>query len=85
MQLLSWKWNRMPDQSTYRWGMAYKVYVDEVEGLVREYNKQGKQGQYSYHARYRNRFSLPTGCDSERRRYLNDGWCQVPILYTKDK
>jgi predicted transposase YbfD/YdcC len=44
-ELLKWKRDRMPDQSTYRRVMAYKVYVDEVEGLVREYNKQGKQGQ----------------------------------------
>lgn len=46
LRLLSWKRNRMPDQSTYRRVMAYKVYVDEVEGLVREYNKHGKQGQH---------------------------------------
>jgi len=45
-RLLSWKRDRMPDQSTYRRVMAYKVYIDEVEGLVREYNKQGKQGQH---------------------------------------
>jgi len=46
IRLLRWKRDRMPDQSTYRRVMAYKVYVDEVEGLVREYNKQGKQGQH---------------------------------------
>jgi predicted transposase YbfD/YdcC len=46
IRLLRWKRERMPDQSTYRRVMAYKVYVDEVEGLVREYNKQGKQGQH---------------------------------------
>ena len=45
-QLLKWKRDRMPDQSTYRRVMAYKVYVDEVEGLVREYNRQGKQGRH---------------------------------------
>ena len=46
IRLLRWKRNRMPDQSTYRRVMAYKIYVEEVEGLVREYNQQGKQGQH---------------------------------------
>jgi predicted transposase YbfD/YdcC len=45
VRLLQWKRPRMPDQSTYRRVMAYKMYVDEIEGLVREYNQQGKQGK----------------------------------------
>ncbi|MBK9604677.1 MAG: transposase family protein [Anaerolineales bacterium] len=46
IRLLRWKRDRMLDQSTYRRVMAYKVYVDEVEGLVWEYNQQGKQCQH---------------------------------------
>jgi hypothetical protein len=45
-QLLKWKRERMPDQSTYRRVITYKVYVDEGEGLMREYNQQGRQGQH---------------------------------------
>lgn len=46
VRLLKWKRGRMPDQSTYRRVMAYKVYVAEVEGLVRAYNQEGQQGQH---------------------------------------
>lgn len=45
MGLLKWRRPRMPDQSTYRRVMAYKMYVDEIEELVRGYNQQGKQGK----------------------------------------
>ncbi len=46
IELLKWKKPKMPNESTYRRVMAYKMYVDEIEELVREYNKQGKQGQH---------------------------------------
>jgi len=35
----------MPEQSTYRRIMAHKVYVEEIERLVGEYNEAGVQGQ----------------------------------------
>ena len=42
--LLKWKRPKMPNESTYRRVMAYKIYVDEIEELVRAYNQQGQQG-----------------------------------------
>jgi predicted transposase YbfD/YdcC len=42
--LLKWKRPKMPNESTYQRVMAYKLYVEEIEELVREYNKQGEQG-----------------------------------------
>ena len=35
---------RMPSHHTYRRILAYKVYAEEVERLVGEYNQQGEQG-----------------------------------------
>lgn len=43
--LLKWKRSKTPNESTYRRVMAYKMYIDEIEELVREYNKQGEQGK----------------------------------------
>jgi hypothetical protein len=45
IELLKLKRPSMPEQSTYRRIMAYKVYVEEVERLVGEYNQQGQQGK----------------------------------------
>ena len=42
--LLQIKLKRMPERSTYRRIMAYKVYEAEVERLVGEYNQGGKRG-----------------------------------------
>ena len=36
---------QVPEQSTYRRILAYKVYLDEVARLVGEYNQQGPQGK----------------------------------------
>jgi len=44
IRLLKLKRGRVPEQSTYRRMMAYKVYVEEVERLVGEYNQQGPHG-----------------------------------------
>ena len=38
------KLKRMPERSTYRRILAYKVYETEVERLVREYNQDGERG-----------------------------------------
>jgi predicted transposase YbfD/YdcC len=43
--LLKLKRSSMPEQSTYRRVMAYKVYLEEVERLVGEYNQQGAHGE----------------------------------------
>lgn len=45
IQLLKLRRPSMPEQSTYRRIMAHKVYVEEVERLVGEYNRQGPQGK----------------------------------------
>jgi predicted transposase YbfD/YdcC len=42
--LLKIKLKRMPERSTYRRVLAYKVYETEVERLVGEYNQAGKGG-----------------------------------------
>lgn len=42
--LLQIKPKRMPERSTYRRILAYKVYVAEIERLVGEYNQQGAHG-----------------------------------------
>jgi len=42
--LLQIKPKRMPERSTYRRILAYKVYVTEIERLVGEYNQQGEHG-----------------------------------------
>lgn len=44
LQLLQLKRASMPEQSTYRRIMAHKVYLEEVERLVGEYNQQGQHG-----------------------------------------
>jgi len=36
---------RMPERSTYRRVLAYKVYEAEIERLVGEYNQSGKRGE----------------------------------------
>jgi predicted transposase YbfD/YdcC len=36
---------RMPERSTYRRVLAYKVYEMEIERLVGEYNQNGKRGE----------------------------------------
>lgn len=36
---------RLPERSTYRRILAYKVYETEVERLVREYNQAGERGE----------------------------------------
>jgi len=45
VQLLKLKRSSMPEQSTYRRIMAHKVYLEEVERLVGEYNQQGAHGK----------------------------------------
>lgn len=45
VQLLCLNWTRMPSHHTYRRILAHKVYAEEVEGLVREYNRQGEHGK----------------------------------------
>ena len=42
--LLQIKLKRMPERSTYRRILAYKVYETEVERLVGEYNQGGERG-----------------------------------------
>lgn len=44
-KLLSVNWVRMPSHHTYRRILAHKVYAEEVERLVGEYNQQGDHGQ----------------------------------------
>lgn len=44
LKLLCLKWKRMPHHNTYRRILAHKVYEQEVERLVGEYNQQGEQG-----------------------------------------
>jgi predicted transposase YbfD/YdcC len=45
VSLLCLDWVRMPSHHTYRRILAHKVYAEEVERLVREYNQHGKHGQ----------------------------------------
>jgi predicted transposase YbfD/YdcC len=45
VQLLCLSWIRMPSHHTYRRILAYKVYAEEVERLVREYNQAGEHGK----------------------------------------
>jgi predicted transposase YbfD/YdcC len=44
-ELLKLNWTRMPSHHTYRRILAHKVYVEEVERLVGEYNQHGKHGE----------------------------------------
>jgi len=43
--LLRIKPKRMPERSTYRRILAYKVYETEIERMVAEYNQSGKRGE----------------------------------------
>jgi len=45
VKLLCLNWASMPHHNTYRRILAHKVYVEEVERLVGEYNQQGEHGQ----------------------------------------
>lgn len=45
LKLLKVKRPDIPKHSTYRRIMAHKVYVEEIERLVGEYNEQGDQGE----------------------------------------
>lgn len=45
VKLLCLNWSRMPHHNTYRRILAHKVYVEEVERLVGEYNQHGEHGQ----------------------------------------
>jgi predicted transposase YbfD/YdcC len=45
LKLLKLKRPKMPEQSTYRRVMAYKVYVEEIERMVGKYNEQGDPGE----------------------------------------
>ena len=45
VQLLRLSRPSMPSHHTYRRILAYKVYAEEVERLVREYNQPGKHGE----------------------------------------
>lgn len=45
VQLLCLSWIRMPSHHTYRRILAYKVYAEEVERLVSEYNQPGEHGK----------------------------------------
>ena len=45
VQLLCLNWSRMPSHHTYRRILACKVYAEEVERLVREYNQAGEHGK----------------------------------------
>jgi hypothetical protein len=47
VELLKLKRDKMPHHNTYRRILAYKVYREEVERLVREHHAQGGQG-YQY-------------------------------------
>ncbi len=44
--LLKWSRLKMPHESTYRRVMAHKLYVEEIEALVRAYNQQGQSGNH---------------------------------------
>jgi predicted transposase YbfD/YdcC len=44
VKLLCLSWARMPHHNTYRRILAYKVYEQEVERLVGEYNQYGEHG-----------------------------------------
>lgn len=45
VELLQLKRSNMPSHSTYRRMMAYVVYQEEIERLVRKYNQAGEHGQ----------------------------------------
>jgi predicted transposase YbfD/YdcC len=45
VQLFKLSWARMPSHHTYRRILAHKVYVEEVERLVGEYNQHSEHGE----------------------------------------
>ena len=45
VKLLCLNWSSMPHHNTYRRILAHKVYVEEVERLVGEYNQHGEHGE----------------------------------------
>lgn len=45
VKLLCLNWSRMPHHNTYRRILAHKVYEQEVERLVGEYNQHGEHGE----------------------------------------
>lgn len=45
VQLLGLSWRRMPSHHTYRRILAHKVYAEEVERMVRDYNQPGQHGK----------------------------------------
>lgn len=46
VELLKLKRDKMPNHNTYRRVLAYKVYREEIEQLVREHHAQGEQGNH---------------------------------------
>jgi predicted transposase YbfD/YdcC len=44
VKLLCLSWRRLPHHNTYRRILAYKIYEQEVERLVGEYNQRGEHG-----------------------------------------
>jgi predicted transposase YbfD/YdcC len=46
VELLKLKRDKMPHHNTYRRILAYKVYREEIEQLVREHHAQGRQGHH---------------------------------------
>jgi predicted transposase YbfD/YdcC len=44
-ELLGLNWSRMPHHNTYRRIMAYKIYEQEVAGVVGAYNQRGEHGE----------------------------------------
>lgn len=46
VELLKLKRDQMPNHNTYRRVLAYKVYREEIEQLVRKHHGQGKQGNH---------------------------------------
>lgn len=46
VELLKLKRNKMPNHNTYRRVLAYKVYREEIEQLVREHHARGEQGNH---------------------------------------
>jgi predicted transposase YbfD/YdcC len=45
MGMMQLKWSRMPHHNTYRRVLAEKMYAEEIERLVGEYNQKGAHGK----------------------------------------
>ena len=45
LEMLQLKWSRMPQHNTYRRVLAKKMYAEEIERLVGEYNQRGDHGK----------------------------------------